>query len=88
MRTVSEWLSGGETPDPKRVLTLALQPATKRIVLVATGLRFPRHRDVYFDLARKLNFDKRSPHLLLKEILESKTATQPATTRASVAATR
>lgn len=63
------WLAGEEPLDLDAALDLGLLPAQKRIVLTALGVRYPQHRAALFALARKLNYDRRFPYLMLREIL-------------------
>lgn len=70
-RRIAKWLAGEQKPDLDALLQLKLYPAQKKVVLTAVGLLFPSHRDACFELARKLNYDRRFPHLLLKEIMSA-----------------
>lgn len=49
-------------------------PREKAVLLTALGLRNPAARQACFELARKLNFDKRFPHLLIRQVTESRPA--------------
>lgn len=71
-RRLARWLTGEEQPDDAAILNMNMIPAEKKIVLTAVGLVLPKHRVPCFDLARRLNYETRFPHLLLKEILDSK----------------
>ncbi|NLE60822.1 MAG: tetratricopeptide repeat protein [Planctomycetes bacterium] len=46
-------------------------PQAKAILLTTAGLRNPAGREQCFTMARKLNYDKRFPHLLLMQVLAS-----------------
>jgi len=70
-REFAEYLAGERTPEVDRALGLVVHPEEKRVLIAAMGVRYPRDRGKYFDLARKLNFDIHFPHLLLKRILGS-----------------
>ena len=50
--------------------SLGFEPRAKAVCLTAMGLRHPEHRQRYFQLARKLNYDRSFPYLLLKSIIE------------------
>jgi hypothetical protein len=56
------------------VLRQHQSPHEKAILLAAIGLRNPAGREKSFALAQKLNYDKRFPHLLLKQVLASQPA--------------
>jgi tetratricopeptide (TPR) repeat protein len=53
-----------------QLLRLRGPPNEKVLRLTALGLRDPAAREKCFALARKLNFDKRFPHLLIKQVLD------------------
>lgn len=55
----------------EKLIRLRDAPAQKAVLLVALGLHDPKGRDACFALARKLNFDRRYPYLLLKEVLDA-----------------
>jgi hypothetical protein len=54
-----------------RLMKLRISVEQKVILLTALGLRQPALRPPTFALARKLNFNPRFPHLLLKAVLDS-----------------
>jgi hypothetical protein len=41
------------------------------VILTALGLHDTANRAAYFELAAKLNFDRRFPHLLIKQVTSS-----------------
>lgn len=53
------------TPDPAAICGVHVSLEEKRVLLTALGLRDPAHRETYFALARKLNFEPTFPHLFL-----------------------
>jgi tetratricopeptide (TPR) repeat protein len=55
----------------EQLLRLRGAPAEKSVRLTALGLADPAAREKCFALARKLNFDKRFPHLLVKAHLDA-----------------
>jgi hypothetical protein len=69
---VGAWLAGAEAPDPTGPMASCISSQRKRIVLAALGTRFPDQRQGYFELARKMNYDRNFPHLFLSDVLEAK----------------
>ncbi|MCK5641161.1 MAG: hypothetical protein KAJ19_10200, partial [Gammaproteobacteria bacterium] len=69
-KVIAAALCGLEEPDVESICELAMEPKTKAIALTAIGLRYPSQKERYFDLARKLNFDRSFPYLFLKAIHE------------------
>lgn len=61
-----------ETPDHEALRRLSVPLEFKRPILVALGQRFPKERERYFALARKLNYAPVFPRHLLREVLASK----------------
>jgi len=55
----------------KDLLRLRQVPNEKLVLLTALGVSNPSLRTECFALARKLDFDRRFPHLLIKSILDS-----------------
>jgi tetratricopeptide (TPR) repeat protein len=53
------------------LLRLRQYPAEKVLLLTALGIKHPTLRAPCFNLARKLNYDRRFPHLLVKSVLAS-----------------
>ena len=68
-RAYAELLSGGSLQTLDRGLHEHDDAGRKAAVLVSAGLAQPACRDKAFALAAKLNYDKRFPHLLLKEAI-------------------
>lgn len=71
MKQVADWLYGDVTPDPEDVLNTRIVPSWKAVVLVAMAKQQPEYRERYLNLAEKLNFDRRFPHLTIKELIAS-----------------
>jgi tetratricopeptide (TPR) repeat protein len=69
-RYLSECLEGKQTAVPEKICSMSFEYRSKAIILTVLGVRYPEQREPYFQLAEKLNFDKRFPYLLLKSILE------------------
>lgn len=65
-RMLAQWLKSEAPPAQDEALDLNMTPHDKRLAMTALGQRFPSLRDGCFALARKLNFDTRYPHLLLR----------------------
>ncbi len=65
-RAYAEALAGESTLASEDLLRLWHPAGEKALILAVLGLRDPENREAYFELARKLNFDKRFPHLLIK----------------------
>lgn len=61
---------GGKSETPLGdLLRTRVDAAEKRVLLTALALAHPSARQPCFELARKLNYDKRYPHLLLQCVL-------------------
>ncbi len=69
-RRALRWAAGEVVPSVDQALRIGLPPGEKAVLLTALGYRFPERRDSYFALARKLNFDKRFPHMLIQELMD------------------
>ncbi|MHC4344711.1 MAG: tetratricopeptide repeat protein [Planctomycetota bacterium] len=69
-RRVSRLLGGEQEPVVEEVCALAMEPRMKAIVLTAMGVKYPAQRQAYFELARKLNYNRHYPYLFLKSVLE------------------
>ncbi|MHC4623821.1 MAG: tetratricopeptide repeat protein [Planctomycetota bacterium] len=69
-RRVSRLLGGEQEPVVEEVCALAMEPKTKAIVLTAMGVKYPEQRQAYFELARRLNYNRHYPYLFLKSVLE------------------
>jgi hypothetical protein len=67
-RQIGQWLSGAR-PELEDVLELRLWVADKRLVLALVGQIHPEVREGTHELARRLNYDKRPPHLLLRRVV-------------------
>jgi hypothetical protein len=75
-RYLSECIEGKQTPVPDNTCSMSFDYNSKAIILTVLGIRYPEQREPYFQLAEKLNFDRRFPHLLLKSILEENSREQ------------
>jgi hypothetical protein len=69
VRQIGTWLADGCPEKPQWVCECKLLPDDKRIVLAAMGIRYPQHQEVFFSAARRHNYDRRPPYLLLRDIL-------------------
>ncbi|NOX59276.1 MAG: tetratricopeptide repeat protein [Planctomycetes bacterium] len=69
-RRIAAWLSGASDEAMEEALRLVMEPNVKAVMLVALGRKFPEHRDQYFELARKLNFDRRFPYWTVQELIK------------------
>ena len=67
-------LSGKPKIPLSALLRLRGQPMQKAAMLIVVGLNDPAAHDQCFALARKLNFDKRFPHLTLAALLDAPAA--------------
>lgn len=67
-------LEGKSDLPIERLLQYRLPPRTKVLVLTALGLKNPQWRGPCFELARKLNFDRRYPYIILEKALDSSNA--------------
>lgn len=67
-RYLADVLRGERPPDPRTMLDLAYNYEVKPLVLTTLGLRHPEHRDAFFGLAGRLNFEPEPPYQLLKSI--------------------
>jgi tetratricopeptide (TPR) repeat protein len=70
-RAYAAALSGKPTMSTKDLLRLLTRPREKVVILTALGLQDPANRAAYFELAAKLNFDRRFPYLLIKQVTSS-----------------
>lgn len=68
-RQVAAQLDTGK-PDPRLICDLRMNIESKRILLTALGVRQSGDQAVYFDLARKLNFNLEFPHQFLQAFLK------------------
>ncbi|MHC4503648.1 MAG: tetratricopeptide repeat protein, partial [Planctomycetota bacterium] len=68
-RAAAAFLSADKPLDAKAVLGLVMAPDEKAILLAVFGVKFPEHRERFFELARKLNYARAFPHLFLKNLL-------------------
>lgn len=64
-------LDGTSPLSRSQIIRLRMTPRDKALVLTALGLRDPAGREEYFALARKLNFDRRFPYLLIDDVLRN-----------------
>jgi tetratricopeptide (TPR) repeat protein len=54
--------------DPEELCSLVMEVKSKVILLTALGVRYPKHREVFFGLADKLNYDVVFPYHFIKSI--------------------
>jgi len=66
---LAQWITDGSPPDDAQVRHLQTRPSEKRIAMLALGVRFPQHRQQYWQLAKQLNYDKRLPYLSIQQAL-------------------
>jgi len=69
-RAFADALSGKARIPLGDLLHLRAPPSQKLLLVTAQGLRDTAARNECFSLARKLNWDRRFPHLLLKQVLQ------------------
>jgi hypothetical protein len=67
-RAFAAALDGRPTMPTAQLVAEPMEPEEKVVLLTAVGVRDPGAREPCFALARKLNYDRRFPHLLLREI--------------------
>lgn len=65
-RRASEWMTGERAPAPGEAEALLLLVDRKAVVLTVLGILHPAIRESAFALARRLNYDRSCPHLLLE----------------------
>jgi hypothetical protein len=71
-RMMVEAIQGNAAVSAEKIVMIpAGRSSYKALNLAVLGMKDPAHRAFYFDLARKLNFDRAFPHLLLYDILGS-----------------
>jgi len=68
-RVFAKALAGRSDLPIERLLQYRGEVKTKALVLTALGMKNPQWREPCFALARKLNFDRRYPYLILKKSL-------------------
>ncbi|MHC4754675.1 MAG: tetratricopeptide repeat protein [Planctomycetota bacterium] len=69
-RIVADCIRGQKQPVPGEMYCLPFDVSEKAVWLSALGFIYPEHRKDYFELAEKLNCNRRFPHLFLKSVLE------------------
>jgi hypothetical protein len=69
-RALGEWLAGKVRPNVQAATRLNLSHEEKRIALTVLGQRYPEIREECFALAKKLNFDRHPPYLILSKALK------------------
>ena len=70
-RKVAHTLSGEEAADPRAFEDLGIPPHSKKVFALALGMAFTEHRDRFFEIARRLDFDPSFPHRLLAKMVEA-----------------
>ena len=70
-QALATFLREEQQPESADVIPVTHYVSTKRLILVAVGLLHPEVRGEAFNLARRLSFDPRFPHLLIQEALAS-----------------
>jgi tetratricopeptide (TPR) repeat protein len=66
---MADCLAGHKQAVVPELCSLPLEPRSKAILLTAMGVKYPEHKERYFELARRLNYNRGFPHLLLKSVL-------------------
>jgi tetratricopeptide (TPR) repeat protein len=65
----ADWLEGSRPiEDPQRVCGLLLEANQKAVLLTALGRKVPAHRDLFYGLADRLNYQREFPYHFLKTI--------------------
>src|SRR5262249_32943421 len=67
-RQASKWITSAAAPPADEVVNLAMSPDTKKVILVAIGLRYSEIRQPCFAMAKKLNVDHRFPYLMIERV--------------------
>jgi tetratricopeptide (TPR) repeat protein len=67
-RAIAGYLSGKTPLDVDAALGLAITPDTKRVLLTVLGYRFPDHRKRFYELARRLNYERIFPWHFIEEV--------------------
>ena len=70
-RAFAQALEGKPAMPVGQLIRIRETPREKVLLLAALGLHDPSAREACFALARKLNYDRRFPHLLLKDLLDA-----------------
>ena len=68
---VADWLEGDNNLTEDELCGIVMDPGQKAIVLAALGVKYPEHRECLFELANKLNFERRFPHHFLNLVFSS-----------------
>ena len=68
-RAYADALSQQGKTETEQLLRLPMMPEHKRVILAALGVRDPEHKEKYFALARKLNFERSVPWAFLQDFL-------------------
>lgn len=68
-RLAADALSRARPVSARELCALVLPASLKRLVVTAAGVRDPGDRATYFSLARRLNFERWFPHLLIRDIV-------------------
>jgi len=68
-RMIAECLTGKRVPDATKITRFSIDPTQKRTLMTVMGIKFPQQKDLYFAMAKKLNFSVSFPYYFLNEIL-------------------
>lgn len=68
-RAYASALSGSSKIPIDELVRLRDRPENKRIILTAIGLRQQQYKKASFEMASKLNYDKRFPNLLIAQAI-------------------
>ncbi len=79
-RRMAGWLAGDSLPTEDEVIRCALDCELKSVALVAMARKLPESSERFLELANKISFDRRFPHLTITELIEKGTAVKAPTT--------
>lgn len=65
-RYLATELADAGVSKPDWVVRLGMTPHQKRVILTALGIRYPEHKQQYFELAKKLNFQLDATRFVLE----------------------
>ena len=70
-RYIGECLSLEKPVDEQKICSLPMEVPLKVAALTSLGIKFPEHRDAFWDLAERLNYKKAFPYHFLNFIYEA-----------------
>jgi hypothetical protein len=70
-RAYADALTGKRSMPAADLVRLRYDVGEKVVVLTAIGVHDPASREICFEMVRKIDFDKRFPHLLIEHVLAS-----------------